>query len=305
VQNLSLPFRRTSLFCVEGIMLTAFYDLALSPAKYDFVGFLQNADRYRKLMLLEGIRFVFVLGPNQGFREDALPPAPPKRALMLNNILIPMCFMLGIPVEIIIATREEARELQTGEIFPMGYLVDNPVNHYGAHIMTREFRRGNYPLKPVKKIEKQPDLITITLRECHYWPTRNGNRETWLAAAEIIKKAGLRVLFIPDVDSLPIEDSDTEASIDLNRRAAIYESAEHNFFVNNGPAWMAAAMPNTNCTIFKILAEGAVCVSEKYYRNIGFPKGSQIGRPNHKIVWEDDTKEHVLPVVHEVIGGII
>lgn len=288
-------------------MLTAFYDLALSPAKYDFIGFVMDAERHRRLTGEDGIRFVFVPGDNGGFRVDKLPPQDLSlRRKMFNNILLPMCCMLGVPTEIVLCSeRVDARKYQTGEVFPTEYLVEQPAAHYGMHVIVRGFKRGMFPLKASEPIDDMPEVVTITLRESHYWPTRNGNREVWLAAAQKIKDAGLQVVFIPDVDSPEIEGwySDHESSLNLHRRAAIYESAKHNFFVSNGPAWMAAAMAKPNCTIFKLVAEGAVCCSAGYYELIGFPVGSQIGRPNHKIIWEDDTIESVLPAVEEVINA--
>ena len=289
-------------------MLNAFYDLAVSPAKYDFLGFLLDAERYRQMTGEDGIRFIFVPGPNDGFRVDKLPPhAPELRAKMLNNILFPMCGMIDAKVELrMCAKREDAGQFENGEMFPSKYRSGDPSSHYGTHIFIRNFKRGFFPLRAVYQLEKQPDLITISLRESHYWTIRNCNRETWVEAAKMIKEAGLRVLFIPDVDSPPLEgwDVDVLAATDLNRRAAIYESAAHNFFVSNGPAWMAAAMGKVNATMFKLLVEGGLCCSEKFYDSVGLPVGSQIGHDNHRIVWEDDTVENVLPVVENVIKGI-
>lgn len=287
--------------------LNCFYDLAVSPAKYDFISFLLDAEHYRCLTGLSSLRLIFVPGPNNGFRIDELPPQDTNRRLMmLKNILIPLCDMLGVPGEIVVCPdRETAAEFQEGEVFPTDYLVAQPAPHYGQHIAVRAYKRGLYPLRAVKPIDAQPDLITITLRESSYWPTRNGNRDTWLKAADMIKAAGLRVLFIPDVDSPPLEgyNCDMQASTDLHRRAALYESAAHNLFISNGPAWMAAAMSKPACTMFKVISQGAVSCSDKYFRQIGFPKGSQIGRDNHRIVWEDDTEEAVVPVVQEIINA--
>lgn len=287
-------------------MLNAFYDFAVSPAKYDFIGFLLDAERYRQLVGEDGIQFVFVPGPKDGFRDDKLPPKPEIRLKMLQNILIPMCGMLGIPAKIYICqSRVEALEFQlkvTGqEIFPTEYRATDPTHHYGMHVMARSFHRKFYPLRAYKPIEPQLDLITITLRECHYWPSRNSNREVWLEAGKVITDAGLRVLFIPDTDS-PAIDGDWQATTDLHHRAALYEAAKHNFFVSNGPAWMAAVMPKVNATIFKMVSADAVSCSPKFFRNIGFPIGSQVGRSNHKIIWEDDTLEAVLPRVKEIVG---
>ncbi len=290
-------------------MLNAFYDLAVSPAKYDFIGFLLDAERYRQMTGEDGIRFIFVPGPNDGFRVDKLPPHTPElRARMLNNILFPMCGMIDTKVEVYMcAKREDALKFEEGEIFPSEYRVGNPTSHYGTHIFIRHFKRGNFPLKAAYQIEKQPELITISLRESHYWPNRNSNREHWFEAAKIIKEAGLRVLFIPDVDSPPVEgwDVDVLSCTDLNRRAAIYESAAHNFFVSNGPAWMAAAMGSVNATMFKLLVKDTPLCTAKFYNAVWFPVGSQIGRDNHRIVWASDTMQAIIPVVENVIKGIL
>lgn len=295
-------------------MLNAFYDFAVSSAKYDFVGFLLEAERYRQMTGKDGIRFIFVPGPNDGFREDSLPPSPEIRYKMMVNILFPMCEMLGVSHEVLLCPdRDIALDVQlcvdsggfeSREILPVDYKVTNPSSLYGMQTITRAFRRHFYPLRAAHPIAKQSDLITITLRECHYWPTRNSRREVWFKAAQIIKDAGFRVLFIPDTDSLPIEGwaCDTEAATNLHRRAAIYESAAHNFFVSNGPAWMAAAMSGVSGSIFKMVADGAPTCSSKFYKNIGFPEGSQIGRDNFKLVWQDDTEDHVLSEVRRVIG---
>ncbi len=285
-------------------MLNAFYDFAVSPAKHDFVSFMLDAERFRRLTGWHGINFIFVPGPAGGFREDKLPPRDPEvRRSMFMKILVPMTKMLECQTKVTICQdREQALALMKGEIFPTEYTVKVPTMHYGTQLMMRAFMRGEYPFVAPLKMHPKPDLITITLRETDYWDQRNSNRETWLAAAEAIKSAGLRVLFIPDTHSAEIVGwkSDKEATYNLLRRVAIYDAAAYNLFVANGPACIAMAMKSVNGIMFKVLND-APATSASFYTGIGFPPGSQIGRDNFNLVWEDDTKEVVLPEVERVV----
>lgn len=290
-------------------MLNAFYDLSVSPVKYDFVGFLLSVEHHRILTGENQVRIIFVPTVDGGFRIDKLPPyGNEKRRNMLINIVLPMCGMLGYPVDVVVcAEREQAKPFLTETIFPTQYTLKTPIPHYGHQTIARAFNNGFYPLVARKPIPRMNDTITISLRESHYWPSRNGNRKTWLKAAEMIKDFGLKPLFIPDVDSEPVEgfESNTEASSSLNTRAALYDASAHNLFVNNGVAWLAAAMKTANCTIFNMVAEGAPCCSPSFFESVGFPVGSQIGRDNHKIVWEPDSEEAVLPEVESIIKRVL
>ncbi len=85
--------------------------------------------------------------------------------------------------------------------------------------------------------------ITITLREAEHWRHRNSNRVAWVAFANDLKKEGKHVIFVRDTARAnePIEGQETcpLASVNLEVRVALYEEAEANLFISNGPASLA------------------------------------------------------------------
>ncbi len=85
--------------------------------------------------------------------------------------------------------------------------------------------------------------ITITLREAPYTEYRNSDMTEWLKAAEYLEASGERVIFLRDTARAmePITGFATcpAASIDLDTRMALYESAKCNMFVSNGPWYLA------------------------------------------------------------------
>ena len=50
-------------------ILYCFYDLAVAPASYDFLQFMQSSDLHRKRYGLDRVFFIFVPGPKNGFTE--------------------------------------------------------------------------------------------------------------------------------------------------------------------------------------------------------------------------------------------
>jgi hypothetical protein len=53
-------------------------------------------------------------------------------------------------------------------------------------------------------------------------------------------------------------------------------------------------MRSASCLIFKMCAEGGICVSPSFFNSVGLPVGSQIGRSNHRIVWHDDDEDTLI-----------
>lgn len=276
--------------------LNAYYDLAVCPASYDFLSFLLTAERYRLDHDYDNISLYIVSGPNYGFRYDDLPPERIfVREKMLHSIVIGMTNLLPSIVSVTgPVNRDDLYALD--DVFPTNYTAKKPVALYGHHLNVQAWKHGVFPLEAPTPIFEKGSYVTITLRELDYHPTRNSNRKAWIEAAQYLKDSGITVLFIPDTHSSPIEGFCVmyKATEDIMIRAQLYAHAKRNFFVNNGPAWLCTAMKDTPCTIFKIFADAAPCVSPEYYEKIGLSKGSQISRDKHDIVWQDDTIDNIL-----------
>ena len=269
--------------------LLAVYDLQSSPPTFDVVAFLVAAERERILRGMQDIRIVIAPGPDNGFRRDNLPPRDPKaRRRMLENIVFKMSKLLPSCVSLEEGLPETAD-------FPRGWSKYARLNHYGMHHIASAWKAGMYPLRATKRIEGRR-LVTFSPRQAHYWPTRNINAKAWRRLGLELVERGYRVGVIPDVDGdfyHPEFEMFEQASTDAEERAAVYESATLNLFTGQGPMAMASFMGKANCLVFKMLAEGAVCTDERFFKGAGFPVGSQIGRTNHRIVWQSD-EENVL-----------
>jgi hypothetical protein len=285
--------------------MLAVYDLAVSPPTYDFIGFLVSAERQRIRSGEKAFTVAIVSGPNGGFRQDDLPPRDPAvRRKMLDNIVIPMCRLVPTCAGVVELTRDEVKERMSAasRVFPSGYQAEKPKSHYGTIYYVRSLRAGVMPLV-VDGVVKEPGLVTITLRQSHYWPTRNSNVEEWVKVAHELQARGKRVIFVPDADGyderLDGFELDTRASTDLIHRARLSANAELNLSVSNGPAWMLCMMPQVSYMVFKMVAPDAPAVSPAFFKANEIPVGSQLGRPNHRIVWEDDNADVILRAIDE------
>lgn len=279
-------------------MLTCFYDLDVCPPKYDFLAFLICSEAARIQAREQTFRIVIVPGRCQGFREDLLFPRKPEdRQRMLQNVVLPMPQLLPCKPDIVhVKDREAAREfLKEGMIFPQGYTLEKPIKRYSPKFMFVAIKNDFYPLRYPEILEQDNKLITITLRESHYWTERNSNRSAWLSLADKLIERGFKVQIIPDIDSdlshFEKYDIKTAEITDLLARIRLYSQARLNLFISNGPTWVAVMTRGVNCLVFKVATEGAVMNSPSSFEKFDFPTGSQPSRKNCRLVWEEDTEE--------------
>lgn len=262
------------------------YDLSRSPPTYDFVGALLTMEIMRLQAGADHIDIRFNPGPVGGFRRDHLPPDLPERQRMFDNIVKPTCWMLP-----------SVRSVEMGQ-------SDTSVGH-GTHLILRALRQGVRPLRtPESPYQYFPPIqgkayASITLREADYWPERNSDLAEWCQLADWLKSFGLMVIFIRDTAKAGIgiegQIVSSNASSDLNRRAALYQGATLNLFTNNGPAWFCAAL-NAPTFIWRMLGPSPATTAE-FFARVGLPVNSQI--PGMTICWGDDP----YPQLREVLNG--
>lgn len=293
-------------------MLTAFYDLSVSPPTYDFPSFLGLAERTRLQMGQRDMQVLLVPGPVEGFRQDSLwPRSAPERRRLLDRIVIAACELLPSVGErvYVVGTRREAEEVwrEAGPaIFPAGYRVDAPVRCYGLGKLIESLRgEGPLPnfLAPQHTMQQAAaelpdDLVTITLRQAEHWPERNSRVGEWLAAAEEIRRLGYTVEIIADAAAEPISEVPLirQASRNLATRAAVYRRAAMNLFINNGPAWLCWQMLDTRLLIFRLLTEGNLMTNAGWLKRQGLHPGMQLpcAGPGRRLVWKDDTAANII-----------
>lgn len=277
--------------------LTAFYDLATSPPTFDFVSFLLNAEMRREACGADSTEVRILPGPNNGFRQDNLPPqCPETRRRMLHQIVVPMTDLLPSCAGVVVQTD---RSNDHGRSFGHGEKC------YGLGHLLRAARAGVYPLRAAGSAP-QGDYVTITLRECSYHPTRNASLPEWVKVGRCLSGSGVRVIFVRDTEKAdePLDgfETDPRASVDLLYRADLYAGARLNLFTSNGPAWMCLFMgaPTFICKMFN---PGVKMASPQVFASRGLPPGSLWPnlRPRQHVSWDGDEFDRIMPHVERLL----
>lgn len=142
-----------------------------------------------------------------------------------------------------------------------------------------------------------PAPVVITLREAEHWPHRNSNVRAWVDFARDLKAQDERVIFVRDTATAdePIEGFETcpAAALDLHMRVALYERAQANLFVANGPCILAAFMDRPWLTFTPIEPDDSPYKANTplFWRmHVGIDVGEQYpwSRPDQRIVWKRD-----------------
>ena len=284
-------------------VLPVCYDLARSPPTFDFVSFLVGAEMARLDAGAGRIELHIAPGPNHGFRADTLPPPDPAhRRRLLAAIVEPMAHLLPSVAGVIVHSGRP-------DLPPGTYGLNR--GRYGFPVKVAAAARGLYPLRAAPAGMALPcpaaDCITITLRECEWWPTRNSDLAQWLVVAAGLRARGFVPVFVRDtaMADVPIPGQLTwpAASHNLYCRARLYADAALNLFVNNGPAWLSWFM-GAPTLIAKMISAEAPAVSAEFFAGCGLRPGFDLpnARPRQRIVWTDDRADPVLAAVDAVLA---
>lgn len=282
---------------------TACYDLAVSPPTYDFFPFLAQAERARLAMGRERIDLVIQPGLKDGFRDDGLPPDLIERRSMLLRVVLAGARLLPSVSDVVCFGQRTNISCD----FPARYDVMRPTSHYGAFALKNGHRCLRATEAAKRAIKRRFDgmrFATITLRQSAYWPGRNSNLKAWTAAADYLKEYNITPVFVPDTHGVaPHGYASAElASWDIDLRMAIYEAAEVNLGVANGPLALCI-LSNAKYVMWKLVSNDAAPAHKvEFYRSHGIEVGDQFGE-NGRLIWEDDSTESVIKGVHEFLHG--
>lgn len=196
------------------------YNVANAPLGFDFLIWLVDQEMMRRRENAPGpLKVGFWLGLNEG-RINC-----DQRRMWLNKVFRPLLPMIGA-VEDSTAIHGRHKEV------------------YVPRDIVAAVNRGESAPRLRSVCQTKTDqAVTITLREAAHWSHRNSNLEAWLRFARDLRASGESVIFVRDTDkaNVALEDFKTDpiASVDLDRRMALYESAKANLFVSNGPVGLA------------------------------------------------------------------
>ncbi len=209
------------------------YNIAGMPVSYDFVPWVINQEmRRQRLKAPPPLKVGFWFGQDG---ESGLETE--YRSTMFTHVVQPILNLIGAV--------EDKRAV-------LGLCDQDSKEFAPFRTLVQAARAG----ESVPKLKARPQVIeqvrkwldgrrpiTITLREAEHWRHRNSNRVAWVAFANDLKKEGKHVIFVRDTARAnePIEGQETcpLASVNLEVRVALYEEAEANLFISNGPASLA------------------------------------------------------------------
>lgn len=264
---------------IHASVLTAVYDLAVSPPTWDSAIFLSEV--VKASAKYDAVDIVIQPGPKGGFRDDNLPPDIPERERMLQNIVLPLCRM--VPKVRNVKVLKE-REPISGPVFPEGWTVTEPVSHYGLMYARHAEPALKAPEWAVRWVKKNypGKIVTITIRNCDYWPERNSNIDDWGLIRDDLQDAGYKVVWVHDTNS----PGATAVSHDQAIRFALYESAILNLGIPNGP-FCAAAVFDATCVMFRPITESCKSTSKAFLEAHGIKEGHSLSN-RFIYVWAPD-----------------
>lgn len=283
-------------------ILSVVYDLGSSPPTYDFMLFLSEAEKHRKENGFDMMDVYFMPGPINGFRDDNLPPDSIEREAMLNRICIPAC---GFVKSVRNVHRLRSRQAIDGDVFPVEWKPDFPQNHYGVKYLKNAHRCFTASDSAKREVKKRfpYKYATITIREAEYWPERNSNKESARQLCDLLYEIGITPVIVPDTHGSTLigYQSCVDAARDIDLRLALYEGAEVNVGVANGPMGLCM-VSDAKYVVFKMIDPSgkAQASSEAFYNRHGVKVGDQFG-PNGKVVWADDSPEVVTSEVYKFL----
>ena len=115
---------------------------------------------------------------------------------------------------------------------------------------------------------ESPKIVTITIRNSKFDPVRNSKIPEWVRFAEYLQGRGFEPIIIPDADQpfdndgklIKFTDTGIAAAYNQGIRLCLYQKAFVNFFVPNGPSYLAFFSSDVRYIQMKAWLKGS-CIS--------------------------------------------
>ena len=286
---------RTVMADARERVLTAIYDMQVSPPTYEVFSFLSQAEKYRHERGFTALDIIFFPGPIEGFRDDGLPPSASERASMLHRICVGGARLLPSVRNIHVMSKRSHVE---GDVFPPDWTNDRPRFCYGPRFQKNAYQclEATKAARDEISLRFKSPYTTITLREADYWPKRNSNKKAWEQAAKWLQQYRVPAVVVPDTHGGGIDGAHElqAAAWDIDLRLALYEGAALNLGVMNGPMVLPMfAKKAPAYLIFQKPDEESPGTQAAFMAAQGIRAGEGY-TSNGETVWTDDTPENVL-----------
>lgn len=317
-QDRFVPFDALGTTPAPAETLYAVYDQAMNPSTYDGVIFAARAEVERQRRGLKYLHFTIVPAAISGGRPGDLELLGRDNVEWRQNYILGAVFRLvpstrGVAA---LACRADAAALAASgtQLFPSGYDPKRPTDEHIMKLCYEDKRQGFEPRSlaaPAKAVEfvarflasrrHGRKLLTLTLREYALQPDRNNDMAAWGAFLNTLDARGYYVVILRDTDKIytpmppPLEGFEDFplASVDVNFRLALYETAYLNMTVTTGPAGLLYFSATARYLMFKQYLPQYVPTAAGFQltRN-GMKIGDvfPLAGPFQKFVWEPDTE---------------
>jgi hypothetical protein len=310
---------------VKQKMLDIIYNLDIEPLTFDLIYSLCIAELHRITQNLDGCRFYAVHGLHDDFSRRSIRDklySRPEKMWRLYNLIIPATRLVAsINCSAVVDDNDALRTVlaSSAAYIPQEHFLDGNKKRLGKFSQIIYAAKIGYDVQHISAPEHakhvmaewisrnigSKKLVTITLRQSKVQPLRNSNIESWIELYRFVEKQGLSAVFICDTEAILAGDpgipSDLvrcdNASISLELRCALYELADLNFFVGNGPGTIATFNKAASYIQCKLIVEGdtyGATSLETYTKHYKLPPGTQIPNlqnPYGRFVWQTDDAE--------------
>lgn len=301
-------------------VLTAFYDLSVSPTGFDFAVYLALADLARQRRGFVSFRVIFVPAGGDGFWKNESYNVGYK-AWRLHHLLLPLTTLFPrCAGTAICGTRDDARVFARAagtDVFPDRYTLENPPAeayqwaHFVAALTNGESWQGwEAPAPAIAFVDQWLEprargrkIVTITLREARYHVEHNSNRDAWTEFARGLDPERYFPVFLRDtettLDPTPRELAQltlfAEPAFNVALRAALYVRAHVNLMTASGPMYLAWLNPHCATLVFRMLDFSDYRATPASLGAIGFDPGATPSflQPRQRVVWADDDLETI------------
>ena len=262
--------------------LNVYYDLKYAPATYDFACYLVTCNAIRQAMGYEKMGVTIVCDQFRNWsRREQLTTLSEKR-WRVNHILSKLPFLIP-EVDSLTITESPLTELNfpafpggypppPSQPFKLPYLTDQFIQFYNTNISLRPFRASEQAKFFINNLFED-NVITISLRNTKYQPTRNSNLDEWHKVYQELKNSKFRPIVIPCFEDYMgdrlFANYDWEifdpAVLDIDIKLALYERAKDNLCINNGSQ---TVLIHSDCRYkyFKFVTEGVNTTTPEHHK---------------------------------------
>ena len=310
-------------------VLSAFYDLKVSPATFDIFEFLYQAEIERIHNGNDALD-IFIVGndANDGFREEnTVTKSSGDLNWRLRNIVLPAGTLLpSVRRTVHVNDRDEIVNSipKLDQIFPRDYTPKSPIASYLPSEMLVALYSGKKlgtfraPPAAVKAAQDwidshanglKPIVITIRHSSSHSW--RNSNESEWKRFIDWLDKDRFFPIVIKDTETIfdnagsifDVYPTFDIGALNLQLRLAMYECAYLNMMLSSGPGTLCFLDDKTRAVRFKMLAPND---QTSNYASRGFEWGMQWpnSTPYQKSIWEEDRFEVIVREFEAMIAVI-